>query len=413
MVLDPIAPLLLYLAIIAAGTKLASHVMSRIRQPAVLGEILLGVLIGNLPLLGIHVLEPIKTDAAIDTLAGLGIVILLFEIGLESTLPQMMKLGASAFSVAGAGLVASIVLGWGAAAIVLPHEPGRVHLLVGVAICATSVGISARVMQDLGRSQSLEGRLILAAALIDDVLGLVVVAVAVHMISAATGTGISAGNVAAIAAEAVAFLVIALVLGRYLSPRLFALASRLQAPGVLLAAALSFCFVLAWLANVIGLAPIVGAFAAGIILEEIHYRGLETRDERTLKDLVQPIASFLAPVFFVLIGIRTDLRLLAAPNVLGLAVALTLAAVLGKQACAAGVFGKGVNRKTVAAGMIPRGEVSLIVGNVARTLQSHTRPHLGDTIFTAVVLMVLATTLVTPPALRRSLGVKATERSTD
>jgi Kef-type K+ transport system membrane component KefB len=412
MVLDPIAPLLLYLAIIAVGTKLASHVMNRIHQPAVLGEILLGVLIGNLPLLGIHVLESLKTDAAIDTLARLGVVILLFEIGLESTLPQMLKLGASAFLVAAAGLVASIVLGWAAAAIVLPHETGRVHLLLGVAICATSVGISARVMQDLGRSQSLEGRLILAAALIDDVLGLVAVSVAVHMISAATGAGVSFGSVAAIAAEAVAFLVIALVLGRYLSPHLFSLASRLRAPGVLLAIALSFCFILAWLASVIGLAPIVGAFAAGIIVEEIHYRDLETREERTLKQLVQPIASFLAPVFFVLVGIRTDLRLLAAPNVLGLAVALTIAAVLGKQACAAGVLGQGVNRKAVAAGMIPRGEVSLIVANLARTLQSPARPHLGDTIFTAVVLMVLATTLVTPPALRRTLGVKATERST-
>jgi Kef-type K+ transport system membrane component KefB len=413
MVLDPIAPLLLYLAIIAVGSKLASHVMSRIRQPGVLGEILLGVLIGNLPLLGIHVLEPLKTDPAVDTLARLGVVILLFEIGLESTLPQMLKLGATAFSVAVAGLVASIVLGWGAAAIVLPHQPGRVHLLLGVAICATSVGISARVMQDLGRSQSLEGRLILAAALIDDVLGLMVVSVAVHIVSASTGAGASARNVAAIAAEAVAFLVSALVLGRYLSPRLFSLASRLRAPGVLLAVALSFCFALAWLANVIGLAPIVGAFAAGIILEEIHYRDLEKREERTLKQLVQPIVSFLAPIFFVLVGIRTDLRLLASPNVLGLAAALTLAAVLGKQACAAGVFGEGVNRKAVAAGMVPRGEVSLIVGNLARTLLSRESPHLGDTIFTAVVLMVLATTLVTPPALRRSLGVKATERSTD
>jgi Kef-type K+ transport system membrane component KefB len=343
----------------------------------------------------------------------LGVVILLFEIGLESTLPQMLRLGASAFLVAAAGLVASIVLGWTAAAIVLPHEAGRIHLLLGVAICATSVGISARVLQDLGRSRSLEGRLILAAALIDDVLGLVVVSVAVHMIGTAPGVGVSAGSVAAIVAEAVAFMVLALVLGRYLSPRLFSVASRLRAPGVLLAVALSFCFVLAWLASVIGLAPIVGAFAAGIILEEIHYRDLETREERTLKQLVQPIASFLAPVFFVLIGIRTDLRLLATPNVLGLAAALTCAAILGKQACAAGAFGQGVSRKTVAAGMIPRGEVSLIVGNLARTLQSPARPHLGDTIFTAVVLMVLATTLVTPPALRWTLGVKATERSID
>jgi len=410
MIRDPLAPVLLYLAIIAVGAKFVDWAMSRLRQPSVLGELLLGVLLGNLPLLGIQVLEPMKANTTIDALAGLGLIVLLFDVGLESTVSQMLKLGVTAVAVALVGVLASIALGWGVGALLLAHEPGHVHLVLGAAICSTSVGISARVLRDLGRSQSAEARLILAAALIDDVLGLVVIAVAGGVMSGLVVGDLSAGRVVSMAAEAAGFILIVFILGRYFSSRLFSLTSRLGAPGALLPVALGLCFALCWLATTVGLAPIVGALSAGIILEPLHYQDLEKREDRTLHQLVYPITSLLSPVFFVLVGIRTDLRMLAAPGVLSLATALTLAAVLGKQACAAGVFGKGVNRGTVAAGMIPRGEVSLVVANLARTFQSRARPRLGDVIFTAVVVTVLLTTLMTPLALKWSLRLKAAER---
>ena len=183
---------------------------------------------------------------------------------------------------------------------------------------------------------------------------------------------------------------------------LFSLASRLNAGGVLLAVGLAGCFTLAWLADAIGLAPIVGAFAAGLVLEDLHYRDFTDRGEHTLVALIEPIASFLVPIFFVVMGIRTDLRVFASPGALGLAVALTCAAVVGKQLCAFGVIGSGFDRLSIGIGMIPRGEVGLIFANMGLTLVVGGAPIVDQTVFSAVVLMVIATTVMTPPALKWS-----------
>jgi Kef-type K+ transport system membrane component KefB len=178
----------------------------------------------------------------------------------------------------------------------------------------------------------------------------------------------------------------------------------MQTRGVLLAAGLAFCFFLAWVANWIGLAPIVGAFAAGLILEDAHYREFMKRGEQGLEELVHPIAAFLVPIFFTLMGMRTDLTALMQPGVLTLAAALTLAAIVGKQACALGVRGGGVDRLTVGIGMVPRGEVGLIFANVGLTLSIQGRPILDQSTFAAVLVMVVVTTMVTPPALKWSLS---------
>jgi Kef-type K+ transport system membrane component KefB len=202
--------------------------------------------------------------------------------------------------------------------------------------------------------------------------------------------------------KATVFLFGSLGLGLYVSPRLFALASRLEANHVLLAVGLTWCFLLAWAANAIGLAPIVGAFAAGLILEDLHYRDFTERGERTLHDLIDPIASFLVPVFFVLMGIRTDLSVFAQPGVLSLAAALTAAAIIGKQVCAFGVLGKGLDRLSVGIGMIPRGEVGLIFANIGLTLVVAGQRVVDQSVFSAVVAMVITTTVITPPALKWS-----------
>lgn len=402
---DPIAPVVLALALILVAAKIGGDLATRIGQPSVLGELAFGVLIGNLSLVGFDGLEPIKHDGTISMLAGLGVLILLFEVGLESTISQMMRVGLSAFMVASLGVVAPFLLGWGVSAWLMPEHSIYLHIFIGATLCATSVGITARVFKDLNRSQSNEARVILGAAVIDDVMGLVILSAVTGLIVAADrGSAFTLGTIFWPLGKALVFLAGALILGAALTPKLFSFASRLKTSGVLLATGLAFCFVLSWLANAIELAPIVGAFAAGLILEKVHYTNFVDRGEHELEELIQPIASFLVPIFFVLMGMRTDLKSFAQPGVLGLAAALTIAAIIGKQVCSLGVIGKGVDRLTVGLGMIPRGEVGLIFANIGLGLKVGGEQIVDASSFSAIVVMVIVTTMVTPPALKWSLG---------
>ncbi len=401
---DPVVPVVLALAVILVAAKLGGDLATRLKQPAVLGELLVGVLLGNLALIGVPWLDFIKDDATVDVLARLGVLILLFEVGLESTVGDMMKVGVPSLLVAVLGVVAPFALGWGVGALLLPDHSVYVHVFLGATLSATSVGITARVLKDLGRSETAEAKVILGAAVIDDVLGLVILAVVVGSISAAdTGRSFSFDQVGGVLAKSVLFLFGALVLGQKLSPRLFDLAARLRGRGVLVASALAFCFALAYLSAAVGLAPIVGAYAAGLILEKSHLHKFVDQGEPHLEQLFSPISGFLVPVFFVLMGMRVGLDVLAQPGVLGLAGVLTLAAILGKQACSLGAIGKGLDRLTIGLGMIPRGEVGLIFANVGLGLTVSGERVVDQPIFSAVVIMVIVTTLVTPPALKWSL----------
>jgi Kef-type K+ transport system membrane component KefB len=402
---EPIAAVCLLLAIILGAAKLGGDLAVRIGQPAVLGELVVGVVLGNLQLLGFSALEPFKHDSSLELLAQLGVIILLFEVGLESTVAQMMRVGLSSFLVASVGVVAPFALGWGVSAWLQPQASTYVHAFIGATLTATSVGITARVLKDLDRSQTDEARIILGAAVIDDVLGLVVLAVVTGVIAAADqGTTISSWAIALILIKALAFLAGSLVIGLNISPRIFALASRLKSRGVLLGVGLSFCFTLSWIASAIGLAPIVGAFAAGLILEQVHYRDFTSRGEHQLEELVQPISAFLVPVFFVLMGMHTDLASFARLEVLGLAGALVVAAIIGKQACYVGVTGRGIDRLTVGLGMIPRGEVGLIFANIGLTLTVNGERVVDSATYSAIVIMVIVTTMVTPPLLKWSVN---------
>jgi Kef-type K+ transport system membrane component KefB len=395
----------LALAVILAAAKLGGDAAERIGQPAVLGELVVGVLVGNLSLLGIGWFQFISANATIGVLAQLGAVILLFEVGLESTVRDMMQVGLRSLLVAVLGVVTPWVLGWWVGALLLPEHSVYVHAFLGAALTATSVGITARVLKDLGHGQSPEARIILGAAVIDDVLGLVVLAAVAAVIAAAdSGAALSYGALALVLGKALVFLFGALSLGVVFSPRLFSFASRLRGSGVLLATALVFCFTLAWLASAIGLAPIVGAYAAGLILEDFHYRDFAAKEERHLEDLVRPISSFLVPVFFVLMGMRVDLSAFMRPEILGLAGLLTVAAVLGKQACALGALGTKLDWLSIGIGMIPRGEVGLIFANIGLTLVVRGEHIIDSATFSAVVIMVMLTTLITPPALKWSLA---------
>lgn len=402
---DPVSKVVLMLAVILIGARLGAELAERLGQPAVLGELLFGVVLGNLPLLGVSLFDSIRTDPSIDMLARIGVLILLFEVGLESTVRQMLQVGASSLLVALLGIIAPFGLGWAVSSWLLPESSEYVHAFIGATLCATSVGITARVLKDLNRSQSPESRVILGAAVIDDVLGLVILAVVTGMIAAAnTGAEFSVLSVGATIGKASLFLVGSLVIGSLLTPRVFKFASRLHTHGVLLAFALSWCFLLSWLANTIELAPIVGAFAAGLILESAHFQDFRSRGERELEDLIHPIAAILVPVFFVLMGVRTDLKSFMQPGLLTLAAALTIAAIIGKQVCSFGVLAKGIDRVTVGIGMVPRGEVGLIFANIGLGLTLAGERILSESIFSAVVLMVIVTTLITPPALKWSIA---------
>ena len=324
---------------------------------------------------------------------------------MESTVGEMLRVGWSSVSVATLGVFAPFVLGWGVGAWLQPESGPYAHAFLGATLCATSVGITARVLRDLHAAKRPEAHIILGAAVVDDVLGLMILGVVSGaIVAAASGLPFTAGHVVRTALQAAAFLVGAILIGRTATPRLFSMAARLETRGVLLSLSLSLCFVMSWLASRVDLAPIIGAFAAGLVLEDAHFRDFSARGERPIDDLLRPLADFLVPIFFVLMGLRTDLSMLANPHALGLAAAVTVAAVAGKQLCGLGVIGRGVDRVSIGLGMIPRGEVGLIFANVGAGLMINGAPVISRTLFSAIVAMVVVTTMITPPALKWSLG---------
>ena len=402
--IDPVAPIVGGLALMLVAAKLGGELAIRAKQPAVLGELIAGIVLGNLSFHGVPAFHALATNETIEIIAGIGALILLFEVGIESTVGQMLKVGLTSLLVAVLGVVLPFALGWAVSAWLMPSASAYVHAFIGATLSATSVGITARVFQDLGAAQTREASIILGAAVIDDVLGLVILgAVSGVIAAAAQGATFSVWSIARITAAAMAFLIGSLLLGVYAAPRLFSTASLLQGRGVLVTLSLSFCFVMAYTSSLIGLAPIVGAFAAGLVLEDVHFKDFVSRGERSLEDLIRPISDALVPIFFVLMGLRTDLGAFISGGSLELAGALIVVAIIGKQACALGVTIPGVNRLAVGIGMIPRGEVGLIFANVGAGLMLDGAPVIGPSTFSAVVVMVIVTTLVTPPALKWSL----------
>lgn len=449
---SPLAPVLMGVLIILLMAKLAGDLFERIGMPAVLGELCVGIVLGNLSLFGWDGLEflkaphevnvraeldefeadikastgdqaanrerfeqlrtdlshlnPYNTGAIIKMLAGIGVVLLLFEVGLESNVRDMLAVGASSMIVAVLGVIAPMALGYGVGIWLLPQSGWQVHLFVGATLCATSVGITARVFKDLGRSQQRESRIVLGAAVIDDVLGLIVLAIVSGVIQ--QGSSFDPTSLVWIVLKAVGFLCGAIILGTRLFARpLFLAASALNGHGLLVVTALVICFGFGWLASVVGLDPIVGAFAAGLILDRAHYQELSTREDHQLEDVLKPLTAVLVPIFFVQMGIMVELKSFADPNVWGLAAALTFVAILGKQVCAFGVVERGLNRLAVGLGMIPRGEVGLIFAAVGMSLKTPAgEPIIVASTYSALVVMVILTTMITPPLLKWGMGRK-------
>ncbi len=456
---DPFAPILLELAIVVLAAAVGRRAAGLVGQPAVLGELVIGVAIGNIgywlgaPLcvLLMHFddvakivamswnspltvadaaakvfsaaqLEPGTVGARVVAalsgpdggqwavmtlviwlLSNLGVTLLLFMVGMESSVEELIGVGPRALLVAVIGIVAPFAAGFITTTLLLPAASTAVHLFVGATLSATSVGITARVFQDLRRLQSPEARLILSAAVIDDVLGLIVLAVVAGVV--ATG-GVQLGEVARIAVLSTAFMAVVIFLGDRIARRLASAFGRLEPTQTRLLFALTLAFLMGWLANSIGLAAIVGAFAAGLIVSDTHFPAragagpgdAETvHSPETIHSVVAPLEQIFAPVFFLLMGMQVNLSTFSRPGTLAMAAALTAAAAVGKILC--GLVAGKIDRLSVGLGMVPRGEVGLIFASVGKGLGV-----IDDALFSAVVIMVMVTTMMTPIALKWSLG---------
>lgn len=408
----------LWMAVILVAAKISSLV-EKIGQPSVLGELLMGVVLGNLILADLHWFEPIRTNEIIAFIAELGVVILLFQIGLESNIKELKKVGFRAFLVALIGVIVPFVLGtyvvgpW-----MLPGLDQTAYLFLGAAMVATSVGITARVFKDLGKLKTKEAQIVLGAAVFDDVMGLIILAIVTAIATAGT---VSATEIASISGQAVLFLVGAIVVGQIAAPKLGRIFAKIQAGvGMKFTLAISFGLFMAYAAHLIGLAPIIGAFAAGLILDPVHFRYfkdpkivrdvkktlkgasddvkekmdevIEHHSHRHIEDLVEPIGFFLVPIFFVVTGMAVKLDVLFDTSILFAAFVVTVVAFAGKLV--AGLAAGKVNKQIVGWGMVPRGEVGLIFAAIGKGLGV-----ISDELFSIIIIMVIITTLATPPIL--------------
>jgi Kef-type K+ transport system membrane component KefB len=388
-----VARFFLTLAALLAAAKLLGEAAERVGQPAVLGELLAGVLLGTSAL---GVVPSAGGEAeVIHVLAELGVLLLLFEIGLETDLREMFRVGPAALAVALVGIALPFAFGylyWR----YLPHagsgggELTAAAVFVGATLTATSVGITARVLSDLGQMRTAEARIIIGAAVIDDVLGLVILSV---VSGVAAGTSLTLLGVGRTLAVAIGFLVVAVIVGRYLAPKLFDVIVRMRVRYVLVVASIAFALGLAALAGLAGSALIIGAFAAGLILSG-------TNQFDTIEHEVRPVASIFAPIFFVSVGSSVNLALLdpstpGARATLLMAGVLTLLAVIGKVAAGWAAPWSRFRHLVVGVGMVPRGEVGLIFADIGRRAGV-----LGEEVFGAILLMVMVTTFIAPPALK-------------
>lgn len=387
---DPVVPVLLGLIVIMVAAKLGAIIMERLGQPAVLGELVAGIVAGNLVLLNYTCLEFIKTEHTIEVLAGLGVIILLFEVGLESKITEMLAVGSRSLLVAIVGVITPFLLGYLVVGSILTDLTTIQKIFMGAILTATSVGITARVFKDLNFIKTEEARIVLGAAVIDDILGLIILAIVSAL--AVSGT-LDVGNIITVSSKAFGFVFISLLLGGLLAKRTIKLISVFKLPGMMLVVALTICFTGSYLANLSGLAPIVGAFAAGLVLEDLHFKPFDS--QTSIEDYIRPISYFFVPIFFVLTGMKVDLSVFANMEVLSASLAITAIAIVGKLICGWAFTSKTpINRWVIGIGMAPRGEVGLIFATVGKSIGV-----VNDEIYAITIIMVILTTLVAPPVL--------------
>ena len=391
----------LEIAIILIAAKFGAELMRRINQPAVIGELVIGIIIGYY---GLGLLPHFKSGDVVSTLAEIGVILLLFEVGLETNLDEFIELGSTALLVALIGVVAPFALGFGSIfALGLGGENQfEVALFVGAAMTATSVGITARVFGDLGALKSKEAKTIIGAAVVDDILGLLILTVVAGVLG--SSGDFSLVDLGLISAKAIGFLIAVVIIGRKLSKPIFNFFVKIPSPGTFVTGSFIFAMLLGAAAHFVGLHPIVGAFAGGVVAGE---SGMTQR----IRDEMKPLNFLLVPIFFVYIGSEVNIQTLASLDVFLYGMLISLLAFVGKYVSALGAMGKGLNTSLIGIGMSPRGEVGLIFVAVATTTLSDIIT--GD-IISIIIWMVIVTTVIAPILLNRILQkVPLSERDDD
>ncbi|CDZ78870.1 K(+)/H(+) antiporter YhaU [Legionella massiliensis] len=449
---DPVAAVILWVTLIFFFAVIGRYLAGRFKQPAVLGELLMGVVLGNLcyyfglelvvvvregssifnimremlagtplaqavsdsipntfyanqvtaALAGEEGIDLIKVAYVLDIFARYGVIFLLFKVGLETSVEELRHTGRESIQVAVVGVIAPIILGFLVAYLLMPESDYKAHLFVAATLSATSIGITARVLSEMKKMRTREAKTILGAAMIDDILGLIILAV----VSSVVITGVvNLMMVMQIIISSLLFFAGVLLIGPWLVRQAVRCFSFLELWELKLFVAFVFVMAFAWLATLVHLATIIGAFAAGLILHDDFFNSPEWSNthSQSIKNLIAPLESILAPLFFMLIGIQVKLEEFCHWPVLLMASGLIVAAILGKL-----ISGMGGNRKDdrllIGIGMLPRGEVGLVFASIGRTLGV-----MSDQLFSAIVLMVIVTTFIAPPLLKARYAHNARE----
>ncbi len=421
----PISLTFLFLAILLIAAKFGG-VIERYGQPSVVGELLAGIALSIAGYFGFHLIEEIRHNISMEFFAELGAVLLLFQIGLESNIGQMKKVGTRALMVAIIGVVAPFALGtFVVGPMLFPGLEQVTYLFIGAAMVATSVGITASVYQSVGVLKMKASQTVLGAAVIDDVLGLLVLAV---VSAIASGGDVTPAFIMELTLKAVVFLGAAVALGDVLAKTLSKVFSMVNTgTGMKLALALTFALTYAYLASLVGLAPIVGAFAAGLVLDQVHFnsfnlpeiaydlkklRGFDKVEKEKIdhlihkhqhahvEELIRNIGMLIIPIFFVFTGLMVDAGSLLNPAVYITGVALTIVAIVGKLVAGIAAEGNRLQKLFVGVSMIPRGEVGLIFAATGKALGA-----IPDSVFSTIILVIILSTLI-PPAFINKLALK-------
>ena len=442
--IDPIASVILVATSLFFFALMGRYLANRLNFPGVLGELLMGVLLGNLAyffglqlmvilregssifdimknmlsgiplaeavsqvmpnkiyaqqvtqaLSGSHGVDYLKVAYVVDIFSRYGVIFLLFMVGLESSLEELKRTGKESIVVALIGVIAPMILGFGVAYVLMPSASYQADLFVAATLSATSIGITARVLTDMKKLNTREAKTILGAAMIDDILGLIILAVVSSIVISGS---VDAMVVIRIIFASVAFFLGVIFLGPIILRKAVNFFSFLELWEAKLFISFLFVMALAWLASLVQLAAIIGAFAAGVILHDNYFKNsAKEHNERnvSIHQLISPLESILAPLFFMVIGIQVKVESFFNWQVLFLASGLIVAAIIGKL-----ISGLGGNRKDdrllIGIGMLPRGEVGLVFASIGRTLGV-----ISDQLFSAIVLMVIITTFIAPPLLK-------------
>jgi len=439
---DPIASVLLWITLIFSFAILGRYIARRLNQPGVLGELLMGVLLGNLcyffglqlitvlregsaiytilrdmltnvslqeavsksisnPYYAAQVtqalsspegIEYIKIGYVLDIFSRLGVIFLLFVVGLESSIQELKHTGVESLRVAVIGVLAPVILGFAVAALLMPQASYQAHLFVAATLSATSVGITARVLMELKKIRTREARTILGAAMIDDILGLIILAIVSSIV---INGQVDLVMVLQVIVSALIFFSGTLLIGPFVLKQAIRCFAFLEEWEAKLFVSFIFVMTLSWLATLMQLASIIGAFTAGLIIHDGFFDGMDKSHQKAkIKQLISPFESILAPLFFMLIGMQVKLESFMDWQVLLMAGGLIVAAVIGKLLSGLGGSRKD-DRWLIGIGMMPRGEVGLVFASIGRTLGV-----IGDQLFSAIILMVIITTFAAPPLLK-------------